>query len=88
MSQYFKKNIQLLEQNSPNAKILKESLPSSVKLKTTPTGENTVWLNNILIHSMYDPVKEGQTFSNEIKVGQSSMPLWFWARLSYRIYIK
>jgi hypothetical protein len=67
MSQYFKKNIQLLEQNSPSAKILKESLPASVKLKTTSTGENTVWLNSILIHSMYDPVKEGQTFSNEIK---------------------
>ena len=69
MSQYFKKNIQLLEQNSPSAKILKEGLPSSVKIKTTPTGENTVWLNSILIHSMYDPVKEGQAFSNEIKVG-------------------
>jgi hypothetical protein len=67
MSQYFKKNIQLLEQNSPSAKMLKESLPASVKLKTTSTGENTVWLNSILIHSMYDPVKEGQMFSNEIK---------------------
>ena len=69
MSQYFKKNIQLLKQDSPSAKILKESLPSSVKVKTTSTGENTVWLNSILIHSMYDPVKEGQVFSNEIKVG-------------------
>ena len=69
MSQYFKKNIQLLEQNSPSTKILKENLPSSVKLKTTSTGENTVWLNSILIHSMYDPVKEGQAFSKEIKVG-------------------
>ena len=62
MSQYFKKNIQLLKQDSPSAEILKESLPSSVKVKTTSTGENTVWLNSILIHSMYDPVKEGQVF--------------------------
>ncbi len=69
MSQYFKKNIQLIEQKSPSAKILKDDLPSSVKLKTTSTGENTVWLNSILIHSMYDPVKEGLAFSKEVKVG-------------------
>ena len=59
----------LLEKHSSDTRDLSEELPATIKVKTTPSGDNTVWLNNILIHSMYDPVKEGRTFAKKVKTG-------------------
>jgi len=69
MSLFFKKNIKLLEKHSSHAKYLTEPLPSSIEVKTTPSTSNTIRLNNILIHSMYDPVKEAQMFANKVTTG-------------------
>jgi hypothetical protein len=69
MSQFFKKNIQLLKKHSSFTKYLTKILPKSIEVKPTPSGKNTIRLNNILIHSMYDPMKEGQTFAKKIKTG-------------------
>ena len=69
MTKFFKKNIELLKNHSSFAKHLTEPLPSSIEVQSTPSGNNTIRLNNILIHSMYDPVKEGQTFAKKITAG-------------------
>ena len=69
MNQFFKSNMRLIEQHSSYAKNLTEELPAPIKVKTTPSGHNTVWLNNTLIHSMYDPVKEGQAFASKVEAG-------------------
>ena len=69
MTKFFQKNIALLKKHSSFAKHLSEPLPASIEVQSTSSGKNTIRLNNILIHSMYDPVKEGQTFAKKIKVG-------------------
>ena len=58
-----------MKQHSPYANDLPEKFSSSIKVQTTPSGSDTIWLDNALIHSMYDPVKEGQTFANKVIVG-------------------
>jgi hypothetical protein len=69
MNKFFARNMELLKKHSPSSKDLTESIPTSIKVQITPSGESTVRLNNILIHSMYDPVKEGQTFAQKITNG-------------------
>ena len=69
MSDYYKKNMELIEKHSSDTRDLSEELPATIKVKTTPSGDNTVWLDNILIHSMYDPVKEGRAFAKKVKTG-------------------
>ena len=69
MSHFFKNNMKLLEKHSSCTKHLTEPLPSSIKVQKTPSGDNTVRFKNILIHSMYDPVKEGQAFAEKITTG-------------------
>ncbi|MDG1844061.1 MAG: DUF115 domain-containing protein [Nitrospinaceae bacterium] len=69
MNQFFARNMELLKKHSPSSKNLTKTLPSSIKVQITPSGENTVRLNNILIHSMYDPVKEGRSFSKKVTNG-------------------
>ena len=58
-----------MRQHSPYANDLPEGFSSSIKVQTTPSGSDTVWLDNALIHSMYDPVKEGETFANKVATG-------------------
>jgi len=58
-----------MEQHSSCVKNLSEELSPSIKVETTPSGDKTVWFNNILIHSMYDPAKEGQTFAEKVSTG-------------------
>ena len=58
-----------MRQHSPYANDLPEGFSSSIKVQTTPSGSDTVWLDNALIHSMYDPVKEGETFANKVAIG-------------------
>ena len=69
MSEFFEKNMKLLERHTSCTKNLTNQLPKSIKVKTTPSGNDTIRLNNILIHSMYDPVKEGQNFAEKITTG-------------------
>ena len=58
-----------MRQHSPYANDLPEGFSSSIKVQATPSGSDTVWLDNALIHSMYDPVKEGETFANKVAIG-------------------
>ncbi len=83
MSDYFKKNKLLLEKHSSAAKELAEGLPPTIRVQSTPTGEDTVWHNDMLIHSMYDPVKEGRAFAN--KVGPGSQVCLYGFGLGYHI---
>ena len=69
MSHFFKNNMKLLEKHSSCTKHLTEPLPSSIKVQKTPSGDTTVRFKNILIHSMYDPVKEGQAFAEKVTTG-------------------
>ena len=69
MSHFFKNNMKLLEKHSSCTKHLTEPLPSSIKVQKTRSGDNTVRFKNILIHSMYDPVKEGQAFAEKVTTG-------------------
>jgi len=61
--------MRLLEKHSSCTKHLTEPLPLSIKVQNTPSGDNTVRFKNILIHSMYDPVKEGETFAEKVTTG-------------------
>ena len=69
MNQFFARNMELLKKHSPSSQNLTETIPTSIKVQITPSGEKTVRLNNILIHSMYDPVKEGRSFSKKVTNG-------------------
>jgi len=58
-----------MKHHSSCVKDLPEELPQSIKILATPSGDNTVRLNNILIHSMYDPIKEGRAFADKVEAG-------------------
>ncbi|KMP11975.1 hypothetical protein UZ36_02560 [Candidatus Nitromaritima sp. SCGC AAA799-C22] len=61
--------MELLKSRTPTTERLTESLPPSLKIQTTPTGDVTAYYNNILIHSVYNPVKEGRAFASKVPPG-------------------
>jgi len=69
MDSYFKENIRLLKQHCNGLKNLPKKLPQSIRVQATPSGDNTIWLNDVLIHSKYDPVKEGHAFAGKLELG-------------------
>lgn len=67
MEHYFQKNIELLKVRSRSAGFLEDRLPDRVTVLNTRSGEVTIKYGDRLIHSAYDPVKEGHTFAKKVK---------------------
>lgn len=69
MNDFFTTNILALNAHTPASACLSPSLPTTVTVQATPSGNATVKINNILIHSSYDPIKEGEKFARSIQPG-------------------
>tara|TARA_Y100001934_G_scaffold261051_1_gene333945 strand:- start:838 stop:2235 length:1398 start_codon:yes stop_codon:yes gene_type:complete len=65
----FEKNLALLKKNTLGLIDLHGELPKKVTLLHSKSGLPTAEYKNILLHSKYDPEKEGQDFSKNIKPG-------------------
>ncbi|MBI4385083.1 MAG: motility associated factor glycosyltransferase family protein [Nitrospinae bacterium] len=65
MNNFFRKNIAALLPHSPSAGRLTGRLPDKVEVQNTPSGDVTVKYGGVLIHSSYDPVKEGREFARQ-----------------------
>ena len=65
----FEKNLALLK-NDPLGPIdLHSELPKKITILNSKSGLPTAEYNNILLHSKYDPEKEGIDFAKNIKPG-------------------
>jgi hypothetical protein len=69
MNSFYKRNIAALKIRWPTLASLSETLPESIEVLSTKTGDVTVRLGDLLIHSAYDPVKEAEQFSKDIPPG-------------------
>lgn len=69
MNIQFKKNMTLMKKHSASINKLPKKFSQSIKIQATSSGDKTIWFNNSLIHSKYNPVKEGQTFAGKVKPG-------------------
>lgn len=69
MLDYFQKNIEILSRHTSCP--LPGNLPGNVSVQTTPAGNVTIKYGEILIHSAYDPVKEGRTFAKNVVRGSA-----------------
>ena len=83
MNNFFNQNTAALKSHTDSRDILSPSLPTTITSKTTVKGDITVQYNNILIHSGYDPVKEGKDFAKNIRPG--SMVFLYGFGLGYHI---
>ncbi len=83
MNDYFAKNISALKTHSPASASLSNSLPGSIKVQTARTGRVTARAGNILLHSSYDPEKEGSAFAEKARSG--SMVCLYGFGLGYHI---
>lgn len=65
----FEKNLGLLKNHTSGLADLSEELPKKVTLLNSKSGLPTAEYENILLHSKYDPEKEGFDFAKNIKPG-------------------
>ena len=65
----FEKNLALLKNNPLGHIDLHSELPKKITILNSKSGLPTAEYNNILLHSKYDPEKEGLDFSKNIKSG-------------------
>ena len=66
---HFEKNLALLKNETSRPIDLHGELPKKITLLQSKSGLPTAEYNNILLHSKYDPEKEGLDFSKNIKLG-------------------
>ncbi len=69
MSAFYKKNIAALKTRWPSMDSSPEAFSDCIETMTAATGAPTIRYNNLLIHSRYDPVKEGQGFAKNVQPG-------------------
>lgn len=69
MLEYLKKNIESLSRHTLCP--LPDKLPDHVAVQPTSGGNVTIKYGDLLIHSSYDPVKEGLTFAKNIARGSA-----------------
>ena len=65
----FEKNLALLKKDNPAPIDLHSELPKKITILNSKSGLPTAEYKNILLHSKYDPEKEGFDFSKNIKPG-------------------
>ena len=65
----FEKNLALLKKNTSGPVDLHGELSKKIKILHSKSGSPTAEYKNILLHSKYDPEKEGLDFSKNIKPG-------------------
>jgi hypothetical protein len=69
MNSFYKKNISALKTRWPALTSLPVTLADGIEVLSTKTGDVTVRHGDLLIHSAYDPVKEGDQFTKDIQPG-------------------
>ncbi len=69
MQSFFKQNLAALAPRTPAAASLSPTLSDRVTVLTTASGAVSVRYEKTLIHSSYDPIKEGKAFSRSIRPG-------------------
>lgn len=69
MNSFYKKNIAALKARWSAMNSLPEALSDRVEAMTARSGEPTLRFDQLLIHSSYDPVKEGRNFAKNIHPG-------------------
>ncbi len=69
MHSFFDKNLAALKSRTPAAASLSPKLSDRIDVVTTATGAISVRFDKTLIHSSYDPVREGKAFAESIPPG-------------------
>ena len=69
MSSFHKKNISIAQTRWPVLASMSDVLSEKVEVLSSNSGEVTVRYNKILIHSLYDPVNEGDKFAKDVRPG-------------------
>ncbi|MEC7641072.1 MAG: hypothetical protein VYC17_02850, partial [Nitrospinota bacterium] len=69
MENFFEKNVSNLKPLTPTVNQLENRLPDTITVQETSSGVPTIKHGNLLIHSSYDPVKEGDSFAKSVKPG-------------------
>jgi hypothetical protein len=69
MNPFYKKNIAALKMRWPSMDPLPETYSNHVESLIASTGEPTLRYDKLLIHSSYDPVKEGLSFAKNVQPG-------------------
>ena len=67
MPSCFSRNLAVLKKRSPAVASLSPSLSERITVMTAATGEHTMRYETTLLHSGYDPVKEGRAFAAPIR---------------------
>lgn len=67
MHNFFQKNLPALSRHTTCR--LPDALPDNITAQTTQSGEVTIKYGNLLIHSAYDPVKEGHSLAKNVALG-------------------
>ncbi|MEK9629542.1 MAG: 6-hydroxymethylpterin diphosphokinase MptE-like protein, partial [Nitrospinota bacterium] len=66
---FFEKNLALLKIHASGPIDLSDEMPDKIILFDSNSGQPTAQYENILLHSKYDPEKEGRDFSQKIQPG-------------------
>ena len=69
MDNFFKKNIVELRSRTPRLDLLENRLSENITVQQTVSGSLTIKYGEHFIHSSYDPIKEGFSFSKSVKPG-------------------
>jgi len=69
MNSFYKINLSAAQTRWPMLASLSDAVSDSVEALSTKTGDVTVRYGDLLIHSAYDPVKEGEQFAKDIAPG-------------------
>ncbi|GJL77983.1 MAG: hypothetical protein NPINA01_09720 [Nitrospinaceae bacterium] len=69
MNSFYTHNLSALKTRWPALASLSESLSDRVEVLATNAGEPTIRYGNLLLHSAYDPIKEGEKFATDIHPG-------------------
>jgi hypothetical protein len=69
MSSFYNKNITVLKNRWPSMSSLPETFSNHIEALIASTGAPTLRHDKLLIHSSYDPVKEGLGFAKNVQPG-------------------
>ena len=83
---YYDKNIKLLREYRPDLKIgVNNKVPEEIKPQQSKSGEVTVTCKGSLIHSRYNPVKEGRNFVETSNIEAGDTVICYGLGLGYHI---
>ena len=74
---FWEKNVEILRKHYPDLfeelNSTGEEFPHEIKIETAPTGDPTLSINGLHVHSPRDPAREGQRLAQSIEAGDKAI---------------